>query len=78
MPADAETTPLTITVNGSPEALSAGATLPDLLRAHDLDPERVRGVAVAVNDDVIRRADWAQTALRDGDRVEIVTARQGG
>jgi sulfur carrier protein len=36
------------------------------------------GVAVAVNDDVVPRASWSTTALRPGDRVEVLTAVQGG
>lgn len=36
------------------------------------------GVAAAVNDRVVPRGAWATTVLRAGDRVEIVTAVQGG
>ncbi|MBO0681423.1 sulfur carrier protein ThiS [Mycolicibacterium sp. S2-37] len=36
-----------------------------------------RGIAVAVDWSVLPRADW-QTPLRDGARVEVVTAVQGG
>jgi sulfur carrier protein len=37
-----------------------------------------RGVAVAVNDGVVPRSAWAGTCLADGDRVEVLTATQGG
>ena len=37
-----------------------------------------RGVAMAVNGRVVRRRDWETTAIREGDRVEIVRAMQGG
>jgi sulfur carrier protein len=37
-----------------------------------------RGVAVAVNGEVVPRSQWAEVALRDGDRVEVLTAAQGG
>jgi sulfur carrier protein len=37
-----------------------------------------RGIAVAVNDDVVPRSAWPETRLRDGDRVEVLTATQGG
>jgi sulfur carrier protein len=40
--------------------------------------QSIDGIAVARNGEVIRRTDWAATTLEDGDRVEIVTARQGG
>jgi sulfur carrier protein len=36
------------------------------------------GVAAAVNGEVIRRTEWPQTQLADGDEVEVVTATQGG
>jgi sulfur carrier protein len=35
-------------------------------------------VAVAVNDLVVPRARWAATELNSGDRIEIITPRQGG
>jgi sulfur carrier protein len=37
-----------------------------------------RGVAVAVNGEVVRRGVWASTPLADGDVVEIVSAAAGG
>jgi sulfur carrier protein len=37
-----------------------------------------RGVAVAVNGEVVPRSTWPAVELRDGDRVEILTAAQGG
>jgi sulfur carrier protein len=36
------------------------------------------GVAAALNETVVPRTRWAATALADGDRVEILTAVQGG
>lgn len=35
-------------------------------------------VAVAVNEDVVPRRNWAQTQLADGDTLEVLTPRQGG
>ncbi|HEV2310652.1 MAG TPA: sulfur carrier protein ThiS [Acidimicrobiia bacterium] len=37
-----------------------------------------RGVAVALNEDVVPRGDWPRTRLRAGDRVEVLRAAQGG
>jgi sulfur carrier protein len=37
-----------------------------------------RGVAVAVNGEVVPRSSWAAARLHDGDRVEVLTAAQGG
>ena len=65
-----------LTVNGVAEPLDA-PTVAALLAARDITPEG-RGVAVAVNGALVRRADWATTALNAGDTVEIVRAMQGG
>ncbi|GID98113.1 sulfur carrier protein ThiS [Amorphoplanes digitatis] len=40
--------------------------------------EAQRGVAVAVNGEVVPRSAWTGAPLRDGDRVEVLTAAQGG
>lgn len=40
--------------------------------------ERLEGVAVARNEEVVPRSEWADTAVRDGDRIEILVAAQGG
>ena len=34
--------------------------------------------AIALNYDVLPRSRWAQTALKNGDEIEIITPRQGG
>jgi sulfur carrier protein len=34
--------------------------------------------AIALNYDVLPRAKWAETALKSGDQIEIITPRQGG
>jgi len=66
----------TLTVNGIAEPLSA-PTVAALLAARDIAPKG-RGVAVALNGAVVRRADWATTMLNAGDTIEIVRAMQGG
>jgi sulfur carrier protein len=35
-------------------------------------------VAVAVNEEVVSRRNWADTPLNDGDALEVITPRQGG
>lgn len=68
---------MTVTINGTPHELDDGATLLDALAAVGIAAD-ARGVAVARGDEVVRRADWPSTALTDGDRLEVVTAVQGG
>jgi sulfur carrier protein len=65
-----------IRLNGRDEVVVAD-TLAALLEEKAVDVAQ-RGIAVAVNGEVVPRAAWAETPLRSGDRVEIVRARQGG
>ncbi len=64
-----------ITVNGQNETLDESATVSDLLARFELAPLRV---AIEVNEQLVRRADYGETTLRAGDRVEIVTLVGGG
>jgi sulfur carrier protein len=66
---------VTIQVNGEARDVADGATLDSLLEAIGL---RRDGTAVALNDDVVPRTRHAATALRDGDRLEIIVAVAGG
>lgn len=66
-----------ITVNGQRRDLPDGAVVADVV-AELLPGDTRRGVAVAVNGEVVPRAAWATTRLADGDRVEVLTAVQGG
>jgi sulfur carrier protein len=63
-----------ITVNGEPRELTG--TVDELLDA--LGVEARRGLAVAVDAEVVPKSEWATTEVGDGARVEIVTAVQGG
>ena len=65
-----------IRLNGQDEVVAA-ATVAALLEEKAVDVAQ-RGIAVAVNGEVVPRAAWTETPLRSGDRVEIVRARQGG
>ncbi|MDQ7040250.1 MAG: sulfur carrier protein ThiS [Rhodothermus sp.] len=67
-----------IVLNGEPYEVPVGTTVAALLRHLAIDPEGARGIAVAVNEEVVRRSQWAAVQLQPGDRVEVVTARQGG
>jgi len=63
-----------VTVNG--EQKEVAATRIDALLG-ELEFEGTH-FAIAVNYDVVPKARWAETALADGDTVEILTPRQGG
>ena len=66
---------MTIRVNGEAQQVADGATLGALLDGLGV---RRNGTAVALNDDVVPRAEHGSTALRDGDRLEIIVAVAGG
>ena len=63
-----------IVLNGKPSE-GDGATVAGLLARLDL-PDR--GVAVAVDAEVVPRGEWATFVVPDGAHVEVVTAVQGG
>jgi sulfur carrier protein len=66
-----------IFVNGEEREVAGQRTLRDVLVGPG-ETDLRRGVAVAVNGSVVPRARWAETALSEGAKVEIVTAVQGG
>jgi thiazole synthase len=66
-----------IELNGEPCELSAGATLADAVRQRGVG-EGGRGVAVALDGQVVPRAEWGSTPLVEGAAVEVLAAIQGG
>ena len=66
---------MTVRVNGRPVELPAGSAL---IAVVERVTSATSGVAVAVNDEVVPRTSWPHTPVVDGDRIEIVTAKQGG
>jgi sulfur carrier protein len=66
-----------VQVNGQPAELPEGATVADAVRVVGIDGER-RGVAVAVDGEVVRSAEWERTPLTERQAVEVVRAVQGG
>ena len=66
-----------ITVNGTEARLPAGARIADVLDALGVEPGR-RGVAIAIDGEVVPRTQWDTTSLTADARVEVVQAIQGG
>lgn len=69
--------PMTVTVNGAARELPVGTIVATVI-AELLGDTEVRGVAAAVNGAVVPRGRWPHLALADGDRLEVLTAVQGG
>jgi len=66
-----------VLLNGESAELADGATVKAALDSLDL-PAAGRGVAVAVDAEVVPRGQWERTTLHEGARVEILRAIQGG
>ena len=65
-----------VLLNGR-DAIRDADTLADFMTRRGYDSSR-KGVAVAVNDEVVPRSLWESTPLKDGDRLEVVEPVQGG
>ena len=66
-----------VIVNGEERQLPSGATVASLVELLDV-ATGARGIAVALNGEVVRRGRWPQTELPDGAQIEVVAAVQGG
>ncbi|HBW17846.1 MAG: sulfur carrier protein ThiS [Streptosporangiaceae bacterium] len=64
-----------VIINGERRRVASPMSLGD---AVSMLTTAASGVAVALNGEVVRRADWACTPLSPGDQVEVLTAVQGG
>jgi sulfur carrier protein len=68
---------VTIWLNGKPHDLPAGVRLDEAVAATGTPPDG-RGIAAAVDGEVVPRSRWGDTELADGQHVEVVHAVQGG
>lgn len=64
-----------IKVNGEDKDFDNDTTVATLLAAIEVEP---RGVAVEVNGEIIPRASHEATALKEGDKLEVVRMTGGG
>jgi sulfur carrier protein len=68
---------MTIELNGRRIELEGSATVAAAVAELGAADDR-RGIAVAVDGEVVPRSEWDSTELSDGQRVEVVGAIQGG
>ncbi len=68
---------LALIVNGDPMMVPSGSTIADVV-VRLLGATDAKGIAVAVERDVVPRSAWVTTPARAGSRIEIVTAAAGG
>jgi thiamine biosynthesis protein ThiS len=64
-----------ITVNGEAKRVPAGSTVEQLVERLDLPRQRV---AIELNQQVVRRAEWGAVSVKEGDRLEVVHFVGGG
>jgi sulfur carrier protein len=68
---------MTVELNGNRVELADDATVRDAVAQAGVNGDP-RGVAVALDGEVVPRREWAETRLREGQSVEVVVAIQGG
>lgn len=68
---------MNVQLNGEWRDVADGATVADAVQLLGVELD-ARGVAVALDREVVPRGEWATTPLTPGARVEILTAIQGG
>jgi sulfur carrier protein len=64
-----------VTVNGDDRLVDAGTTVAALVALLDVEP---RGIAVAVDGEVVTKRTWSDRVLAAGQRVEVLSIAQGG
>ncbi len=67
-----------IVVNGNEREVAERLTVAELVRVLDSGGADGRGVAVAVEAQVVPRSEWERAELSEGQRVEVLGAIQGG
>jgi sulfur carrier protein len=67
---------INVRVNDAPRAFAGPLTLQDALQ--QIGVAERKGVAVAINDNVVPRREWPARPLNEGERVLIIQATQGG
>lgn len=66
---------MNITVNGEAQVVGDEATVGEVV---DAVGKGRKGVAVARNEEIVPRSTWDDVRCREGDRLEVLTAAQGG
>lgn len=66
---------MNLRINGKGVSLPVGQTVPEYLAARGLDPQ---AVIIEINEAIIPRDKWPGLALKEGDRLEVVSFVGGG
>lgn len=68
---------MNVKLNGKQTPLLYPQTVTAFLKEHSIEPS-TPGIAIAINGNIVFRADWNGKLLAEGDEIEIVHAVQGG
>ncbi len=63
-------------VNNEPQEISSGTSLFSILS--ELNLSEAKGIAVAVNDEIVFRQNWSSHTLQENDKLTVIRATQGG
>ena len=87
---DTSSPTITIELNGTSRRATSGLTIRALVKAVSVDGDNsptsndtgvdddFDGYAVAINDEIVPKSTWQTVTISDGDRIELLTAVQGG
>lgn len=67
---------MTIFINDEPTEFEQSPSILEILTHHQVT--ELQGIAVAINDEVIPKANWKKIALLKNDRLMLIRATQGG
>jgi sulfur carrier protein len=68
---------MNVELNGHDVVVREGATVAELVEKTGAAPG-ARGLAVAIDGEVVPRSAWEETRVEEGQQVEVLEARQGG
>jgi len=68
---------MTVTVNGEKTEVPAGTTISALLLKFRINPSR-KGLAVAVEGEIVPRELWGKIKVEEGNEIDVVHAVRGG
>ena len=68
---------MTVTVNGEKVEVPPETTVSELLLKLEINPSR-KGLAVAVDGEIVPREKWGETRVSEGNEIDVVHAVRGG
>jgi sulfur carrier protein len=68
---------MNLTINGKQESIEGSPTISEVIARLGKDPAG-KGLAVALNGEVVPRSKWDQRRVETDDRIELLEAAQGG